>query len=117
MNHKVMALGSGGGGGGLFPCLIVNQCWYILYTVVPWPVASAQILYIYSFLKMSKVSKMYFYGKSRFVVNIQELSISADMCQRCQGSKVVYTIYLPHCGRESISDPINTRTRIVSFKS
>jgi hypothetical protein len=42
---------------------------------------------------MSKISKTYFFRKIEiFFLKIQEFfCISANMCQRCQGSKVVYT--------------------------
>jgi len=54
---------------------------------------------------MSKISKKYFFRKSRFFKKkFKNLVFQQTCAKRCQGSKVVYTIYLPHCGRESISE-------------
>jgi hypothetical protein len=99
--------GEGRGGGGLFPSNSQPKLVYTVYQTIYLGHLGTNYIHIFS--------KRTFFGKSRFVLNIQEFSILANMCQRCQGSNLVYTIYLPHCGRESISDPIQFWT--VLFKS
>ncbi len=94
-----------GGGGGHFPSHSQPTPVYTIYhgTLA----TSAQIIYIF----LSKISKMYFFGKSRFFLNIQ-----ADMCQRCQGSKGSIYYILGSLGRPRINFVPNMRTT-VSFKS
>lgn len=109
INRKVTPLE----GGGHFPSHSQPTPVYAIYhgTLA----TSAQIIYILLF-KMSKISKMYFFGKSRFFLNIQEFSISADMCQRCQGSKGSIYYILGSLGPPRINFGPNTRTSVL-FKN